>query len=79
MTLCTVVVVVQLAQGHSKLEQFKNGFVNLALPMVSFAEPIACAKTPANGVDYTLWSRLELTGDLTVQQLLDYFQVCLCV
>nr|CAH7745178.1 unnamed protein product [Callosobruchus chinensis] len=56
------------------LEPFKNGFVNLALPFFGFSEPIAAPKLEYNEVQWTLWDRFEVQGELTLAEFLQYFK-----
>ncbi|XP_047088883.1 ubiquitin-activating enzyme E1 3-like [Lolium rigidum] len=61
-----------IAGGHP-IEDYRNTFANLALPLVSMAEPVPAKVTKHKDMSWTVWDRWCIKGNLTVGELVQWF------
>lgn len=59
--------------GEHPIEDYRNTFANLALPLFSMAEPVPAKVMKHQGLSWTVWDRWSIKGNLTVAELLQWF------
>jgi ubiquitin-activating enzyme E1 len=70
----------KLMQKKKKLDFYRNAFVNLAIPLFAFSEPVEPEKHTSKGrkrafpEGWTLWDTMDIEGNMSFQELLTYFK-----
>ena len=78
-TGCVITEIYKFVQGFDDLDSYKNGFINLALPLFVFSEPTPANKTTSKEYDpimmgpikaipegYTIYEKIVIEGPLTI-------------
>ncbi|VAH89914.1 unnamed protein product [Triticum turgidum subsp. durum] len=58
--------------GDHPVEDYRNTFANLALPMFSMAEPVPPKEMKHQDLRWTVWDRWSIKGNITVAELLKW-------
>jgi len=70
----------KLIQKNKTIEAFRNSYVNLAIPIFAFSEPLPPEKKENNEesryepAGYTAWDSIVINGDVTLQELIDHLE-----
>lgn len=59
---------------HKKVEDYRNAFGNLALPLFALAEPIPPKREVFKNMSWSLWDRWIIEGDVTVREVLEWLK-----
>ncbi|KAG6331678.1 hypothetical protein ID866_7409 [Astraeus odoratus] len=70
----TALVVGLIVDRKEKIEDYKNGFINLALPFFGFSEPVVAKKSKFGNTEWTLWDRIEFKNDPTLKEFIAWFR-----
>ncbi|KAM7265775.1 hypothetical protein ACFE04_003458 [Oxalis oulophora] len=62
-----------LSEGH-KLEDYRNTFANLALPLFSIAEPVPPITIKHQEMSWTVWDRWIIENNPTLRELLQWLK-----
>ncbi|XP_071479116.1 ubiquitin-like modifier-activating enzyme 1 [Diadema antillarum] len=71
---------IKMVNGNKKIESYKNGFVNLALPFFGFSEPLPPSKQKYYDTEFSLWDRFEVNmadnggNEMSLSEFLSHFK-----
>ncbi|KAL8225130.1 hypothetical protein R6Q57_017687 [Mikania cordata] len=62
----------KVIDGGHKVEDYRNTFANLALPLFSIAEPVPAKAIKHQDMSWTVWDRWTIKGNPTLRELIKW-------
>ncbi|XP_076942196.1 ubiquitin-activating enzyme E1 1-like isoform X2 [Bidens hawaiensis] len=62
----------KVIDGDHKVEDYRNTFANLALPLFSMAEPVPAKVIKHQDLSWTVWDRWSIKGNPTLRELIQW-------
>ena len=59
----------KLVHNYDDIEKYRNTYLNLALPLVSFSEPGEASKYEVNGRMFNMWDTIDIDDDIILSEL----------
>ena len=67
----------KVVAGKKKIESYKSGYCNLALPLFAFSEPVEVKRTKAGSWEWSIWDKIVVDGSkeqFTLERFLTHIQ-----
>lgn len=64
----------KVLDGGHKVEDYRNTFANLALPLFSISEPVPAKPAKHQDMSWTIWDRWTLNGNPTLSDVLQWLK-----
>ena len=65
----SVLELFKIVHNHNELEKYRNTYLNLALPLISFSEPFPPKKYEFNKQKFTIWDNITI-NDMQLKELM---------
>jgi len=57
----------KVLMGYDKIDRYRNSYINLGIPFVSFFEPTAIRKTKIGKLEFTIWDNFRFKNQLLAE------------
>jgi len=63
----------KIVSRETKIENYRNYFVNLALPLITYSDPVSASVYEINNNKFTMWDNFDFTEDCLMEKFINYW------